>query len=112
MMSFAMMFSILMGCGAVSIRNHRQHHARGVVVVGVNRVLGRLPAMIVVEGLAGVRVHVESREVAARDVQANAVAALEDEGGGIHLDREIGGVPGFEEFLMVDRKSTRLNSSH
>src|SRR2546430_13753588 len=53
---------------------------------------------VVVQGLAGIGVDVEAREVAAGDVQPDPVAVPEDERGRIHLDR--------------DRKSTRLNSSH
>ena len=47
--------------------------------IGVDRVLRDSPAPIVVERLAGVRVHVEPREVAAGDVEPDAVPALEDE---------------------------------
>src|SRR3989442_8448822 len=69
-------------------RNDRQQQMRRTIRVVEDRVVGHHPAAIVVERLAGIRVHVEAREIAARDVEAGAAAFLEDEGSGIQLDRE------------------------
>jgi hypothetical protein len=67
----------------------RQDDSRWVPRVEIDRVFGDAPPPVVVERLASVRVHVKSREVAARDVQANTMASLEDERRGIHLDGEL-----------------------
>src|SRR5947209_15499368 len=68
--------------------NYRQQHMGRAIRVVEDRVVGQVPAAVVVERLPGIRVHVEAREIAARDVEPDAVAPLEDEGSGIELDRE------------------------
>src|SRR6266568_67558 len=56
--------------------------------VVVESVLSDGPAAVLVKRLAGVGVDVEAREVAARNIEPQAVATLEDQRGWIHLDRE------------------------
>jgi len=54
----------------------------------INRIVRHGPAPIVVERLARVRVEVEARQITARNIQANAMSALEDQRCGVHLDGE------------------------
>jgi hypothetical protein len=60
-----------------------------MIVVQINRVMGDLGATIVIQPLTCVGVDIEARKVAARDIDANAVAALEHERRRIHLDGEL-----------------------
>ena len=69
--------------------------------VGVDGVLRVLPTTILIERLAGVWIHVEAGEVAAGDVDAEAVSALEDQRGRVQLDREFIGLSGVQQFLVV-----------
>ena len=62
-------------------RDHRQHDLRRMRRVVVDRVVGRDHAAVVAQRVAGVRVHVEPRVIAARDVDPDAMALLEDVGG-------------------------------
>src|SRR5689334_5581223 len=80
--------------------NYRQQDAGGVRGIEVNRVLGDPPAAVVVERLAGIGVHIEARKVAARDVEADAVAAPEEERGRIHLDGELVRLPGLKHLRL------------
>jgi len=57
--------------------------------VVVNGILRNGPAPIVIERFAGVRVDVEAREVAAGNVEADAMAAWEHQRSRIHLDGEL-----------------------
>ena len=70
-------------------RDHRQHDARRMRGLVVDRVLRDGPAAVPVERFAGVRVHVEAGEVAARDIEPDPVPAREHERGRVHLDREL-----------------------
>src|SRR4051812_12330653 len=68
--------------------HNRKQNARGTVVIMVNRVDRRDPAPVVIKGFACVRVDIETREIAAGNVDPDAVPLLEDVGGRIKLDRE------------------------
>ena len=71
-----------------SSRNDRQDHLRRVARIVIDGVVGRDHPAVVAQRVAGVRVHVEPRVVAARDVDADAVALLEDVGGRVERDRD------------------------
>ncbi len=60
-------------------------------------------AAVVVEGFACVGVDVEAGEVAAGDVDTDAVALLEDVGTGVELDRHLVGRAGLHELLFLER---------
>src|SRR5262249_4399957 len=60
-----------------------------MVRVEADRVLCNLPPAIVVERFPGVGVHVEAREVAARNIEPDSVTALKDQRRRIHLDRKL-----------------------
>src|SRR5919108_6261005 len=56
----------------------RQHDVRGVRGVVVDRLVGDLAAALQPELAAGVGIHVEPREVAATDVEPDAVPGRKD----------------------------------
>src|ERR1700732_4637083 len=66
-------------------RHHGQQEARGVRRVEIDRVLGDAPAAVVVQWLAGVGIDVEARKVTAGDVEPDAVGALEEGRGRVHI---------------------------
>ena len=70
-------------------RDERQHDVGRVRAVVIDGVIGRDLAALLLERLAGVGVDVEAREVARRDVEAQAVAAFEKIGGWIERDRDL-----------------------
>src|ERR1044071_7593084 len=59
-----------------------------MLTIHIDRVRGDTPSRVRVQRLSRVWVHVESREVAAGDVQTDLVTALEQQRGRIQLDRE------------------------
>src|SRR4051812_48916587 len=71
-----------------TVRRQRQNDVRWIPRAVMDRVIRRRHAPIAAERLARVRVQIEARKVAARDVDANAMALLEDVGGGKRLDGE------------------------
>src|SRR5215469_7030829 len=69
--------------------DHRQQDARGMRGIQVHGVLRDARAAVVIQRLAGIGIHIEAREVAARDVETDAVVASEEDGSRIHLDGEL-----------------------
>src|SRR5262245_4627624 len=69
--------------------DHRQQDARGMRGIQVHAVLRDARAAVVIQRLAGIGVHIEAREVAARDIETDAVAAAKENGSRIHLDGEL-----------------------
>src|SRR5207244_8529806 len=69
----------------------------------IHTVGGDGPAPVLVERLAGIRIDVESREVAARYVDADAVPTFEDERGRIHLDRELVNLSRLHQLRFLQR---------
>src|SRR4051794_3470770 len=69
-------------------RRKRKHDVRWVLRAVVDGVVRGDHSSILSEWLAGVRVRVEPREVAARDVDADAMTLLENVRGGEGLDRK------------------------
>src|SRR5215510_11462217 len=69
--------------------NDRQYYPRRMLRIVIDRVLGDSPAPVVVQRFARVWIHVKAREIAARNIQADTVAALEDKRRRIHLDSEL-----------------------
>src|SRR5262252_9004007 len=67
----------------------REDDARRVIRVVENAVGRHAPARVGVERLAGVWVHVEPREIAGGDVEADPVSGAEDERGRVELDGEL-----------------------
>ena len=59
-----------------------------MVSIVIHRVRRHRPASIIIERLSRIGIHVEPREIAARNVQPDPVCALEDKRSRIHLDRE------------------------
>ena len=57
-----------------SLLHPRQHDVRGMIGTVIDRVRGDDGAAVLLKRFAGVRVHVEAREVAAADVHTDAVA--------------------------------------
>ncbi len=76
----------------------------------VDGVIGDGPAAMVVERLASVGVDVETRKIAAGDIEADAVSALKNDGGGIHLNREFVNLARFHQ-LCKSRDSKGLCGS-
>src|SRR5215813_5304284 len=68
--------------------------------IAVNAVLRDLPTSIVIEWLSRVWVHVKPREIAARNVEADPVAALKNQRCRIHLDGELVGFGGLEQLCL------------
>ena len=66
--------------------------------VDIDRIVGDSPTVIVVERLPRIWVDVESREVAAGNVQPNPVTTLEQQRRWIHLDREFVRSAGLQPF--------------
>ena len=65
-----------------------KNHLRRMAGVVIDRVVGRDHAPVVAERVAGVGIDVEPRVIAARDVDPDAVALLEDVRGRIERDRD------------------------
>ena len=78
--------------------------------VQIDSVLHNLPTAVIVEWLTRVWVDVEPREVAARNVEANPVAPLENERRRIHLDRELVGLSGVQELGLAE--TVAVSSAH
>ena len=78
--------------------------------VQIDSVLRNLQTAVIVEWLTRVWVDVEPREVAARDVEANPVAPLENERRRIHLDRELVGLSGVQELGLAE--TVAVSSAH
>src|SRR5262249_31929776 len=76
------------GLSTASILDDRQHDVRRPPAIVVDRVVGRDHPAVGVEGVASVRVDVEAGVVAARNVEPDAVAALEDVRGRVQGDRD------------------------
>src|ERR1700746_955875 len=70
-------------------RNYRQHDVRRMLRIVVDGVGGYHGLGVLIERLAGVGIHVETREVAAGDVHANAVALGKQNGGWIQLNAKL-----------------------
>ena len=81
--------------------DYRQDNLRRPVPSKVDGVFGDPPAPIVVERFAGIRIYVKPWEVAAGDVHAYAVAALEHQRRRIHFDGELLGLPGFSNSALA-----------
>lgn len=88
---------------------HGEEDVRGMLGVMVEGVGGGDEAAVSVQRLTGVGVDVEAGEIAAGDIDANAVAFLEDVGGGVELDGEGIDLPGSISFscLSDSRKRAR-----
>src|SRR6266496_683325 len=71
-----------------SLGHDRQGDARRMLRVVVHGVLSNSPAPVLIEWLAGVRIDIESREIAARDVQPDSVTAPKHQRRRIHFDSE------------------------
>src|SRR5271155_4583084 len=69
--------------------NDGQDNLRGMLGVQVDRVVGDLRAAVVVQRFSRVWVDVEAGEIAARNVETDAVAPLEYQRGRIHFDGEL-----------------------
>src|SRR6266705_1858356 len=72
--------------GGTSARDERQYHMRRTTCVHENRVASDPPAEPGALGRAGIRVDIEMREVAGRDIDPDAVAAFEQVCGGKGFD--------------------------
>src|ERR687884_1809733 len=72
---------------ALSIRRNRQRQLRGMTSIVVDGLLRYLQLGVLSEGVSGVWVAVVHREVAARDLQPNAVTGLEEVRGRPDVDR-------------------------
>jgi len=70
-----------------SPRNHRQHDVRRTRHVMENRLRRGLQLGIAEEGMPGVRVAVEAREVSAGDIDTEAMPRLEHHAGGPEIER-------------------------
>src|SRR6266581_941419 len=73
-----------------SARDYQQDDMRGVCGIDMNGIDRYPPASREPFGLAGIRIDVETREVAARDVEADAVTRLEEIARRERLDRDLG----------------------
>src|ERR1039458_10040149 len=80
--------------------DHRQHDLRSPAATIVDGVFGHPPAAVVVKRFARVRVHIEAREVTARNIDADAVAALKYQRGRIHFDGELLGLPRLQKLRL------------
>src|ERR1700752_1156902 len=69
--------------------NDRQHDTRRMFAIHKHRILRAAPAPVSVQGLTSIRIHVEPGKIAARYIQPDSVAALENNSGRIHLDGEL-----------------------
>ncbi len=70
-------------------------------IIMINGIDRGLPAAVVAQRLARVRVHVEAGEVAAGNVDSDAVPLLKHIRGGIELDREGIHAAGLHEFFLL-----------
>src|SRR5207253_9174944 len=80
-------------------RDDGQHDVRWVLATVGCRVWRHHQAAVVAQGFAGVRVHVEAREVAAGEIDPDAMALLEDVRGRVQLDGELVGPARFHQGL-------------
>src|SRR6266699_1265855 len=78
--------------------------------VAVDGVFSGLPASIVIERLSCIRVHVKAWKVAAGYVEADLMTVLEDQRCWIHLDCELVGFAGLEQFGF--RQVVAVSCSH
>jgi hypothetical protein len=81
-------------------RDQRQDDVRGAPAVVIDGVVGPGHPAMAVQRLAGVGIDVEAGEVAAGDVQADAVAFPEDVRCRVELDGELVGFPGLIIMLV------------
>ena len=72
-----------------------------MLLVEIDRILSNFNPAVPVQRRAGIRIYIESRKVAAGDIQSDAVPLLEQQRGGIHFDREFVGASWFEQFRVA-----------
>ena len=82
-------------------RDDWKHDLRGMPVIVVNRVHSAGRPAVVVERFPSVWINIKTWEIAAGDVEADAVTFLEDHCGRVHVYRNLIDVSRLHEFLRV-----------
>src|SRR2546428_632692 len=84
-----------------STGNYRQDDMRGMAGIDMNGIDRDLSAPRHPFRFAGIRIDVEMREVAARDVEADAVPCLEEIARREWLDRDLGDLARCQQFRLL-----------
>src|SRR5215470_11222176 len=68
--------------------NYRQYNVRRVLRVVINRIERNRPASVVVQWLSRIRIHIEPRKIAARDIDTDTMSLRKHQRRWVHLDGE------------------------